>query len=248
MKRTIQKILCRTPALYRNVLRLVGSKNIEKMTLLRLVKNGDVVFDIGANQGDFTVLFAGLVGEKGVVHAFEPVPPTYMNLRRRVAQECPLGNVSINNFGLGDSPGSFPINVPAGDFGQASLRTHNVGSWAKPDREVFSCDIKTLDSYVEETNLKRLDFVKIDVEGAELLALNGSQKTLQELHPVIQFEYYSPWTEGFGYKAENIIALVRSLGYARFYKEDLTPLASVVDEIEAVKISQNIICAVKDIV
>ena len=132
MRKTIQTILCRTSALYRNVLRLVSSKNIEKMTLLRLVKNRDVVFDIGANQGDFTVLFADVVGKKGMVHAFEPVSPTYLNLSRRVAQEFHFGNVSLSNFAIGDSPGSFPINVPTGDFGQASLRTHNVGSWAKP--------------------------------------------------------------------------------------------------------------------
>ena len=70
-----------------NVLRWTGSGCLEKRVYLALVREGDVVFDIGANLGHFTLLFSDLVGRRGEVHAFEPVPPTFVT--RIVAEKLP---------------------------------------------------------------------------------------------------------------------------------------------------------------
>jgi len=92
--------------------------------------------DIGANYGDFTNLFSDIVGSKGEVHAFEPVPSTFLKLIRRIEDEQNYSNVFLNKFALGDKPGTFEIHVPAGDFGQASLKKHSAGSWSKAAVEV----------------------------------------------------------------------------------------------------------------
>ncbi len=243
MKRTLNYLLSRRPALYRQVLGAIGSSNTEKKTLLRLVKDGDIVFDIGANRGDLTLLFSDIVGENGQVHAFEPVPPTVAALRERVVGECRFQNVALNDFALGDARGSTQIHVPAGDFGQASLKTHAAGSWSKPGHETFECQIRTLDEYATMEQVRRINFIKLDVEGAELLALRGAKQTLAELHPPIQLEFCAEWTAAFGYSAPELIGFLQGLGYQYFYRGDLTPMGSPVEDLAAAGGSQNVICA-----
>ncbi|MDR3404344.1 MAG: FkbM family methyltransferase [Chthoniobacter sp.] len=248
MKRTLHYLLSRQPFLYRLALGAIQSPNREKRTFLRLVRDGDVVFDIGANRGDFTVLFSHMVGCHGRAHAFEPVPPTFQELSERIRNECRFPNVSLNPCALGDTEGQFQIQVPAGDFGQASLRNHAIASWSRPERESFDCQVRTLDAYVTEKAIDRLDFVKIDIEGAELPALRGGQQTLDRFHPTIHCEYFAPWTEAFGYGAADLISFLQTHGYTHFYSGDLVPLSSPVQELEKMTESQNLVCATKPLV
>jgi len=245
MKRILDQFFSRYPSLYLFVLRGMRSTNTEKMTLLRLIKDGDVVLDVGANRGDFTVLFSHVVGRRGSIHAFEPVPPTFSLLSGRVAQECRAGNVVLNPFGLGETRGKFEMQVPAGDFAQASLRTHEAGSWSKSGRQTFQCEVRTLDEYVREKGLDHLDFVKLDVEGAELPALRGAQGCLAQFRPTIQLEFCAPWTKAFGYGAAELVIFLQALGYVYFYDNALALLQAPVREMEAVEESQNIVCSAR---
>ena len=248
MKQTINYLLSRHPPLYRLALRAIQSPNIEKMTFLHLIKDGDVVFDIGANRGDFTILFSHIVGRNGIAHAFEPVPPTFEELSHRILNECRFQNVSLNNCALGESEGHFQIQVPSGDFGQASLKNHAVASWSKPGRDSFDCSVRTLDAYVAEKKIHRMDFVKIDIEGAELPALRGGQQTIERFHPIIHFEYFAKWTEAFGYAAVHLVSFLQTCGYTHFYSGSLLPLRSPVKELEDIAESQNVICSIKPVV
>ncbi len=247
MKRTISYLLSRHPSLYRLVLRAIRSPNSEKMTFLRLIKDGDVALDVGANRGDFTVLFSHIVGSCGTVHAFEPVPPTFSELSQSIQTECRFPNVTANNCALGDEEGLFQIQVPSGDFRQASLKSHSIASWSNPSRASFDCKVRTLDTYVAEQKIDRLDFIKIDVEGAELPALRGGQKTITRFHPIIHCEYLAEWTEAFGYTAVDLISFLRSCGYTNFYSGSLLPLSSPEKEVGTTSESQNIVCSVKPI-
>ncbi len=178
----------------------------------------------------------------------EPVPPTFLGLSQRMAKECHYQNVLLNNFAVGDTAGRFEICVPSGDLGQASLRGHSVGSWAKSGRETFTCEIHTLDEYVAEKRIEKIDFIKIDVEGAELPALRGGKQSLGQFHPTIQLEFFSPWTEAFGYAASDLITFLHTLGYEHFYKGDLMPLRSPIEEMGVMTDSQNVICSSRAIV
>lgn len=245
MKKILTDFLSRYPSLYRLVLRASGSRNVEKMTYLRLIKDGDTVFDIGANRGDFTVLFSSVVGPTGSVHAFEPVPPTFSALDERIKAECRFRNVALNNHAIGDAEGVFQMQVPGGDFGQASLKSHAMASWTDRERQSYDCKVRTLDSYLEQHEVNRLDFIKIDVEGAELSALRGGQKTIDRFHPVIHCECMAAWTVAFDYTPADLVSFLRHHGYAHFYSGNLVPLHSPETEVGAREEHPNFVCSVK---
>jgi predicted methyltransferase len=97
MSRSLQIWLARHPACYLRLLTWLRRGSLEKKLYLSLVRPGDIVFDIGANQGYFTLLFSDLVGPAGYVHAFEPVPPTFARLRARIEQGQRYRNVRLNS-------------------------------------------------------------------------------------------------------------------------------------------------------
>ncbi|TLD68428.1 FkbM family methyltransferase [Phragmitibacter flavus] len=245
MKHHANYILARQPAFYRLLLEVVRSRHLEKKTFLRLVKDGDVAFDIGANKGSYTVLFSHIVGSRGQVHSFEPVRSTLDMLKDRLAKEQRFANVTLNQAAMGESEGEMVMHIPAGDHGQASLRRHSTGSWAKDQTESVSCRVKTMDGYAAEKELKKLDFIKMDIEGAELLALRGGEKTLGKFQPVLHLEFYRSWTEAFGYGAKELLAPLRALGYRNFYRGDFTVLNQPEEELNATEHSENVICSAR---
>jgi hypothetical protein len=74
----------------------------------------------------------------------------------------------------------------------------------------------TLDAYAERNAIRRVDFIKIDVEGAELLVLDGAQKLLARDTPLLFAEVCRTWLEGFGATPEQMILLLLEAGYDRF--------------------------------
>ena len=84
MKSILINFLSKFPILYKKVLEICNSENYEKILYLNKLKKGYTVFDIGANVGNFTLLFSNIVGQKGKVFSFEAVPNTFENLSRKV--------------------------------------------------------------------------------------------------------------------------------------------------------------------
>ena len=157
------------PSLYAFVLTLRQGYHDEQRCYLRLVKRGMVVFDVGANFGHYTLLYSNLVGSVGNVHAFEPVPRSAEQLRNRIESEGVYDNVSLDVAAVTDQSGiELQIGIPNGDFGQASLTPHATGSWSRNDNiEYVKCATITLDDFVREQKIGAVDFITIDVEGAE---------------------------------------------------------------------------------
>jgi len=244
----IESMLCRFPKFYGTMLRMVRRRNSEKLAFLTLIRNGDSVLDIGANFGVYTVLFSNIVGRAGAVHAFEPVPPTFVALSRRVKREQRFKNIFLNNVGLSEERGTFEMEVPSGDFGQASLRQHSVGSWSKGGREKFKCGVRTLDDYADENRLKEIHFIKLDIEGGEFLALKGGAGVLRRSKPVIHLEFFPAWTKAFGYSAEDLLEFLRSFGYIYLYRNDMSNLEETVAQLDASLESQNIVCSTNPLV
>lgn len=217
MKDHLDFLLSQRPSLYTKVLRWRGSQNIEKMLYLDLIRQGDVVFDVGANVGYYTLLFSHLVGKLGVVHAFEPVPVTYAVLADSVGRRQRSDNIRLNNTAVGSTNGQTTLYLPGSDLGQASLVTHESGSWQGAATVTpYPCPIARLDDYAASASLGRLDFVKIDVEGAELLALQGFAETISRFQPILHLEVSSDWTKAFHYQPLDILELLLGLGYTRF--------------------------------
>jgi FkbM family methyltransferase len=220
LRRIVRRLLAKTPRMYRTLLKIFRRGSIEKHLYLSIVQRGDVVVDIGANVGYFTMLFSDLTGNRGEVHAFEPVPSTFSILTENIRRFPAYKNVHLNRMALGDKDQRTNMLVPRGDHGQASLVRHWDGSWKDADSEIASTKIEMiqLDQYAER--LGRVDFIKCDVEGAELLVLRGAQSTLRRFRPKLCLEMDDRWVRSFGWTTTDVLRCLRQIGYSYFYGID----------------------------
>jgi len=174
------------------------------------------VLDVGANRGYYTKFFSHKVGRNGRVCAFEPVPESADTLRVQCSHRR---NVDIFQLALSDEAGRRKIFVPGDDLQQASLVRQAGGSWRKCDR-VFEHEIEvvTLDSWVAQQGLNRVDFIKLDVEGAEYKVLRGGEETIKRFRPLIYMEVCRDWVKGFGFELSDLVRELAKLGYTYVYQ------------------------------
>ena len=184
-----------------------------------LIAEGETCIDVGANFGWFTTFFSVCVGPTGFVHAFEPVPRMFGELKRNCDLLGDAGNVFINNLALGDSEGNVVLRLIKGEAtGHASL-----ASRGGDEAETFECRMITLDSYLDRREIKQVDFVKVDIEGAELMFLKGAQKIFdQPVPPIILMEMALAETKPFGYLPDDLVRFIGERGEYAFYKIDET--------------------------
>jgi FkbM family methyltransferase len=197
--------LLRFPQVYAWLSARKSSVNFEKQLYLRSIKKGDVIFDIGANLGYFSVLFSKLCGKHGYVHCFEPVPETFESLEYALRN---LKNIKANNLAAADSEGMMEISYDPKDSEKSSL----LGELTAPG-STRTVKVLPLDAYAREVKLNRLDFLKCDVEGFELIALKGMKDTLELHRPQLSLEI----TLADEQRIE-LIELLQSLGYDSFRK------------------------------
>ena len=215
-KRFMESFLLKSPRAYASLLEAAGRGSVEKRVFLRLVRPGWTVFDIGANRGLFTRLFWALTGPRGKVHAFEPVPATADVLQRSLSA-AQARDIALTRSAVGDHEGTVDIFMPGADDGQVSLRQHNMGSWSgAPVVKNFPVPMTTVDSYCARADVRRIDFIKIDVEGAEQLVLDGARTTLVRDTPLLFVEVCRTWLEGFQASPEQIIISLLDAGYDAF--------------------------------
>jgi FkbM family methyltransferase len=140
-------------------------------SMKRFLKPGDTFIDAGANIGYLSAVAAGLVGTRGQIHCFEPVPQYFERLRK-FAELNPSYSIVANPYGLGEVPGPQTIFVTR-EAGQSTF----VRSY-KTDLEIlstFEVPVVRLDSYIAANKLRRIALIKIDAEGFELPILTGLQ-------------------------------------------------------------------------
>lgn len=135
-----------------------------------LVSSGQVVVDAGAHIGYYTLLLAGLVGPSGRVAAFEPEPQNFRVLQRNVAING-LGNVELYRAALSERVGWVRLYLSESNSGDNRI----FPSGRRPFRMVRAL---TLDSWFERTG-RPVNFLKLDVQGAELLVLKGAEGLLR---------------------------------------------------------------------
>jgi FkbM family methyltransferase len=140
------------------------------------VHRGDVAFDCGANVGVYTRV--ALAAGARLVVAVEPAPEDVECLRRNFAAEIGQGRVIVVPKGVWDREDTLPLFEDAG----SSVRDSFVGVWAPPMRKTL-VPLTTIDRLVEELKLDSVDYIKMDIEGAEKQALAGARNTLRKFHP-----------------------------------------------------------------
>jgi FkbM family methyltransferase len=147
--------------------------------LRRLVREGDVFFDLGANFGFYSCYVLPLCGKSGEVHAFEANPSLIPHLRRSIELNRGYGNINLNALAVGSDSGvSLPL-YGTDRIGCSSLYPHE---WLDRDSTV-QVPVVTIDEYVLEKRIRRIDVMKIDIEGAELDALHGMEETFRTCPP-----------------------------------------------------------------
>ncbi len=146
----------------------------------RIVEPGSVVVDAGAHIGLHTLLLARLA-RPGVVYAFEPAVDTHEFLVANLARNR-VENVVPVAAALGEAAGSATLAFDPDWPGGA-----HVAAGGSEGRRI---EIATLDEWVERHDLRRLDLVKLDVEGSEPAALAGAHRTLERFRPALVVEFH----------------------------------------------------------
>ena len=214
IKEFTEGVFCKVPKSYALLRRVFGSTDWEKQTFLKVIHSGFSIVEIGANQGYYTSLFQKLVGKNGTVHAFEPLPTTFELLEGSVRFDLP--NIHLYNLGTFDTKGEFKFHLPKNDHGQATMSPHDCNSWKSREIEEVSCSVIKLDEFTPISSLSKIDFLKIDVEGAELPSLHGAESLLRTHKPLLFVEVCKAWMKSFGYNAKELEAYLLSLSYNKF--------------------------------
>jgi FkbM family methyltransferase len=187
----------------------------ERTVLRAAVRPGTTVIDIGANIGFYTCLFAASVGETGRVIAFEPTPSTLVLLRDNVTRNG-LANVQIEEVALSDREGTATFHVfPAGGDAYNSL----VASSAYGTTAAQEVTVRTrrLDDYLDRIDPGSVSAVKMDVEGAESLVIDGGRAFLGRLdRAVLMVELNESAARQCQSSVTSVVTLLRELGFSGF--------------------------------
>ncbi len=164
-------------------------------------------FDIGANAGFYSLaLSAYFPGIEGI--AFEPIPTTYTTLLRNLEING-ISSVEALNLGLGEKEGELIFYTYPSQSGSSSM-TRNVDS---ADTLEIKCRVAVLDNFCDSEKAKA-DFIKCDVEGAELFVFKGAAKMIARDKPVVFTEMLRKWCAKYEYHPNDIIVFFKELGYS----------------------------------
>lgn len=204
----------------------LNAENYEFATqavMRKFLKPGMTAIDIGAHTGFFTLLMADLVGVHGRVYSFEPHPQNYKLLKQNISHNS-FSWVEAHNIALSNKTGQAilsinPVNEGGHSLGDFSNNPDLIG-W---DRQQLKVRVKTitLDAFVKGHNIDQIDFIKMDVEGAECLVIEGARDVLMgEKAPIILCEVGDKAQEQFGKKERDLRRLLYSIGYRSFFIGD----------------------------
>lgn len=196
----------------------LSSNIIHEKTIVNLVKNeikkGDVVIDIGAHIGYYTVLFAKLVGPEGKVFAFEASPTNFEILKKNVAVNG-YQNVVLNNKAVSDKNEKLSLYIT----GQTS--TENFLFKPEKIKNIVEIDSITLDEYFRDFN-GQINFLKMDISGAEPRVIKGMDSILcNNASLKIQQEWWPNAIRKHGFEPDAHLKLLTKMGY-KIYEIDGT--------------------------
>jgi len=178
---------------------------------------GMTVFDLGANLGQYTLLAAKCVGPTGIVHSFEPSSRMFGELLFNVELNSMSETCVLNNMAVSDRQGDARLSkyAPGGEVFGSLATQHRKSDDAITGYE--QVETTTLDVYVHEKGISRVDFIKMDIEGAELLALQGAARLLSGRGaPAILVELADINAKGFAYRALDTWDFLVNLGYQMY--------------------------------
>ena len=200
----------------------LGWQNDEDLVyLFANAKPGWLVFDIGANIGAWSLLLSQQVGVCGCVVACEPSQHNYNALVKNIDVNH-LGNVKTLDVALSDASGTVRL------YHDIDATRNSLGQTRNEAGEFETVRSITLDAVVRDLQISHVDFLKIDVEGAEPLVLRGAKQTIEKFRPSILFEINAPAMKALGFPHDTSWTILTEYGYAFYSLESghLAPEAS----------------------
>jgi len=188
--------------------------------LKKIIKPGDIFLDLGANIGYFSLLAAKLTGEKGKVFAFEPEPKNFYYLQK---------NIEINNYkniypfqkAVSDKNGTTELFICEYDSGHHTINQYGgveVYSHGRPTEKIaIKVDTVKLDDFLADKT-DHVDIIKMDIEGAEALAVEGMRNILADNKKIkVLMEFFPLFIRKMGSSPEKLIkTLIEDLGFNIF--------------------------------
>ena len=193
-------------AMYRGAIQILKEAYVEPTSFFChevQIRPGDVVFDLGGNLGTSATLFARLTGNRGRVYSFEPV---YHELIERNVRENGLSNVTVVPVAVADRSGE----------AEFAITDEGIDSRIDPNGRGGTrrlVPVTTIDDYCAREGIARVDFIKMDIEGAEEPALRGGEKTIRTQRPRLSIASYHR-DAGFGGDLQHpkLVKLLREWG------------------------------------
>lgn len=181
--------------------------------ICQLVGEGDCMLDIGANVGIHSALGSVLAGKEGAIYSFEALPDTFERLRVLESRNR-FRNIKAWNVAVSDKDGFVDIFPgPPDHTGTTSLR--NVDEKGAGGIKVSA---RRLDSLIDD--IPRVKLIKIDVEGAEMLALRGMKDLINRDQPYVLAELTDRYLRELGSSKEEVVGYFKALGYELYRVEN----------------------------
>jgi len=181
---------------------------LETELVKKEIKKGDVVLDIGANIGYYTLIFAKLVGEEGKVFAFEPDPTNFSLLKKNVELNG-YKNVVLVQKAVSNKTGKIRLYLSKDN--RADHRIYNSGD----GRQSIESEATRLDDYFKNYDGK-IAFIKMDIQGAEGGALQGMFNLLKKNNVKIAMEFCPIGLKRFGMEPEECLKLLTESGFTLY--------------------------------
>lgn len=174
----------------------------------RSLREGDVCFDVGGNIGFYALNFAKGVGASGKVFSFEPLKRNAL-LIQLAAEMNGLGNISVHNIAVSDAPGFVSMVIPEEDGAYAYIDKGKAKAQSN-----ISCI--TVDDFVRDNSIEKVDVMKVDVEGAELQVLKGAAHLFREkeMRPrLVMIEIVDEYLRRFDSSEQDVFNFMKDVGY-----------------------------------
>lgn len=196
---------------------------LETKTISDIVSKGDIVLDIGANIGYYTLILARLVGNGGKVYAFEPDPSNFALLKKNVAINQ-YKNVVLINKAVSDKEGDIPLYLDNQNKGG-----HRLFAPKKPSHVAIEVESIFLDSFFLDKD-DNISFIKMDIEGAEFNAIKGMYNLLSSNDRIKILTEFSPGElTRSGVRPVKFLKLLNSLGFKLYKFNNRTNGVSLID-------------------
>lgn len=201
-----------------------GAKDRHELgVILRNLRRGMCILDVGANFGYYSIMIARRLNNDCIIHAFEPNPFVFTRLNYNIDSNK-AHSVKAHPCALGARRSVMWLEVDGSNTGAGVVSEHQGA------RAMGRVDVIDLDGLVPGLNCGQIDFVKLDIEGAEFDFLSGAKEVLMRDVPVLMVEVSPSQLKRRGCTVDELLVLLRSMGYESFMVAQPEGLVSFTEE------------------